>query len=67
MSSARSFAMVGFMIVGIECIIETHRYCCLLGQRTFSLKEWLNCLANFRAKTDVWNAVYGGGVTGGKG
>ena len=25
MSSARSFAMVGFMIVGIECIIETHR------------------------------------------
>ena len=24
-SSARSFAMVGFMIVGIECIIETHR------------------------------------------
>jgi len=41
-SSARSFAMVGFMIVGIECIIETHR-----------------------AKTDVWNAVYGGGATGG--
>ena len=27
----------------------------------------LNCLANYRAKTDVWNAVYGGGVTGGKG
>ena len=34
--------MVGFMIVGIECIIETHR-----------------------AKTDVWNHVYGGAVTGG--
>ena len=62
-SSARSFAMVGFMIVGIECIIETHR-CCL--DPSCSLKRWFNRYAIFRAKTDVWNAVYGGGVTGGK-
>lgn len=41
-SSAKSFAVIGFMIVGIECVIETHR-----------------------AKSDVWNHVYGGGVTGG--
>lgn len=41
-TSAKSFAMVGFLIVGIECIIETHR-----------------------AKSDVWNHVYGGGITGG--
>merc|ERR1719219_2758046 len=39
-SSAKSFAVVGFMIVGIECIIETQR-----------------------AKTDVWNHVYGGAAT----
>ena len=55
-SSARSFAMVGFMIVGIECIIETHR-CCLFYRPSLWSDILINMLTLFAGPRQMFGML----------